>query len=623
MQKTELPSVRLTQSLAVRTLLAFTLIVGVMLASMLGGMYLSESIRGDAEALNKAGSLRMQAYRLALLAGEPVTEELAAYIAEFENSLVNPAVMAAITNNGYQNLTVKYARVQQQWHQLMLPLIEQQPPQKVAFRHEVPIFVELLDGFVGELQRESEQKLSLIRGLFIGSLFFTVLIGFIVILGVNNALLMPLQELVDLAKRIGHGSFEGRAKVTARNELGVLAWALNQMSTELSDLYSNLESKVDLKTTELQRSNRSLELLFNSARSLYKTSVDPLVIFTDLLKPIEQTLGLGSVYLCLSYSSDNPSREAHTALTAQRGQAPTFCKLPNCAQCPLSNNQGVTPSGVQVISFALETDLEHLGDLRVEVPYGLQVQEWQVHLLEALTELFSASLSLHQLGENQARIALMEERTVIARELHDSLAQSLSYQKIQLVRLKKQMVAEHSKEDINETLLEIQNGVSSAYRQLRELLVTFRIKLDAPTLAAAIQATVQEFSRYAGLDIQLSYALEHCPLTPNEEIHCLQIIREALSNVVKHAQADNCKLSLYQDADGHIHIRVDDDGVGINTASSPEGHYGLNILAERTQSLLGEIHIERLQPGTRVHVQFLPDYKRSQVEQEIDFEQLG
>lgn len=613
MQTAQPPLMHLTQSLAVRTLLAFTLIIGVMLISMLGGMYLSESVRSDAEALNKAGSLRMQAYRLALLTGDPERQSLPIYVSEFETALTTPAIMAVVGDKAQGSLSIKYELVQRQWRQLMLPLLLQTPPDKTAFRKEVPVFVELLDNFVGDLQVESERKLSMIRALFITTLFVTVLIGFIVILGVNNALLMPLQELVELAKNISRGSFQGRAKVLARNELGVLAWTLNQMSAELSGLYDNLERKVDEKTAELQRSNRSLELLFNSARSLYKTSVDPLLIFADLMQPIEQTLGLGPVSLCLTHPTDNPESEAHTALTALRGQTPAYCNLPNCAQCPLIINQGVIPSGAQVVSFVLESEHGHFGDLRIEVPLGMHMQGWQTQLIEALTELFSASLSLNQLGQNQARIALMEERAVIARELHDSLAQALSYHKIQVTRLRKQVAANFSKEDINLTLTDVQEGLNSAYRQLRELLVTFRIKLEEPGLYAAIDATVQEFSGHSGVDIQLDYALEHCPLTPNEEIHCMQIIREALSNVIKHAQAQLCKLTLHQDDDGYIHISIDDDGIGINTEQSPTGHYGLSILTERAQSLLGKLNISRLQPGTRIHMRFLPQYKRNQL----------
>lgn len=611
---TEFPRVHLMQSLAVRILLAFALIIAVMLASMLGGMYFSDSIRGDAEALNKAGSLRMQAYRLALLASESASDILPSYITEFENTLTTPALLTAVDKNTEQQIAEYYARVEYQWRKLMLPLLQQTPPQKRAFRLEVPVFVELLDSFVGELQSESERKLSFIRGLQIGTLFVTVFVGFIAILGVNNGLLMPLQELVELAKSIGRGSFQGRIKIPARNELGVLAETINQMSAELSDLYDTLENKVDEKTAELQRSNRALALLFNSARRLYKPSSDPLPNLADLLEPIEKTLGLGPVLLCLTHSSGNPKNEAHSAFSSRRGQTPAYCQLPNCEQCPVYINRGFIGNDTQVVSFTIRNEHGELGDLRVEVPIGQPLQDWQKRLMTALTELFSASLSLNLLGQEQARIALMEERAVIARELHDSLAQALSYQKIQLTLLKKQIAADHPKDQINGTLTDIQTGLNTAYRQLRELLVTFRIKLDKPGLSTAVQATVQEFGGHSGLDIQLSYALEHCPLTPNEEIHCLQIIREALSNVVKHAYAKHCKLTLHQDSKGYIHICVDDDGIGINTDRSPAGHYGLSILTERAQSLSGTIQIATLQPGTRVHVQFLPDYKRSQIQ---------
>lgn len=612
---------RLTHSIAVRTLLAFTLIITVILVSMLGGMYQADSIGGDAEALNKSGSLRMQIYRLALLATDTQRQDIPLYIAEFEEVLTAPIVKRVIAKNDEYKLLTKYDRVVHQWRELMLPLLQQTPPHQQAFSLEVPIFVELLDDFVGELQAESEHKLLVIQGLQIGTLLISVLIGFIVILGVHKTLLMPLKELVNLAKNIGQGSFQGRVTLATRNELGVLADTLNNMSAELSDLYANLENKVDVKTAELQHSNRSLALLFNSARRLYKnSSADPQPILADLLKSIEQTLGLGPVSLCLTSTLENPKHGAHSALTSTPGHAPDYCQLPNCSQCPLFINKGVMGDGTQVVSFVIGSVQDDLGQLRVEVPTGTVIAEWQHRLMTALTELFSASLNLHHLGQNQARVALIEERTVIARELHDSLAQALSYQKMQLARLKKQMATEVPQTDINDTVTEIQTGLSTAYRQLRELFVTFRIKLDTPGLSAAVHNTVQEFSYPSGAKIQIHYALEHCPLTPNEEIHCLQIIREALSNVVKHAQAEHCMLSLYQDDCGYIHICVDDDGVGIKSCQSPTGHYGLNTLTERTQSLSGEIAIEALEQGTRIYVQFLPHYKRSQLAQESDVE---
>ena len=78
--------------------------------------------------------------------------------------------------------------------------------------------------------------------------------------------------------------------------------------------------------------------------------------------------------------------------------------------------------------------------------------------------------------------------------LHDSLAQALSYQKIQLALLKKQLLGKHSPETLQNTFNDLQAGLSAAYRHLRELLSTFRLKLNQPGLAASIEATIQDLS---------------------------------------------------------------------------------------------------------------------------------
>ncbi|WP_438887220.1 histidine kinase, partial [Bacillus cereus group sp. Bce037] len=80
--------------------------------------------------------------------------------------------------------------------------------------------------------------------------------------------------------------------------------------------------------------------------------------------------------------------------------------------------------------------------------------------------------------EEQQHVTLINERTIIARELHDSLAQSLSYLKMQVARLERMQQKEATKEAQSAVFDELRNGLNSAYRQLRELLTTFRLKLE-------------------------------------------------------------------------------------------------------------------------------------------------
>src|SRR5690606_36023671 len=106
-------------------------------------------------------------------------------------------------------------------------------------------------------------------------------------------------------------------------------------------------------------------------------------------------------------------------------------------------------------------------------------------------------------------------RTVIARELHDSLAQTLSYLKIQVTRLKRALERDDKPllEDISE---ELQVALSTAYRQLRELLTTFRLKADEPGFINALQTSIAQLAKQTDMQIDVDCRLTNLPLTPNE-----------------------------------------------------------------------------------------------------------
>ncbi|MCW8880779.1 MAG: histidine kinase, partial [Sedimenticola sp.] len=201
------------------------------------------------------------------------------------------------------------------------------------------------------------------------------------------------------------------------------------------------------------------------------------------------------------------------------------------------------------------------------------------------------------------RLALHEERGVIARELHDSLAQSLSYLKIQVSRLDMTLKQERDEEAIQAVVQEIREGLNSAYRQLRELLTTFRLKVDERGLLQALEDTVHEYQARSDISISLDFNLLGLQLSENEEIHVLQVIREALSNVVRHSGAKNATVALTGGGETPIHVSIVDDGRGIPPAPERPRHYGLAIMDERVRSLGGTITIEPA-PGGGTQVVF-------------------
>jgi len=613
MSQSERDQLSTRHSIVFNTLVAFVVIIGFSLVSMLASLYLADALEGDAEAINQAGSLRMQAYRLAFTAEHGPQALLEERIDILERTLRSASLRSALHRHGDTPLPGLHGGVLQHWQERMRPLLDAQPPRLDDYRREAPEFVSELDVFVRTLQEASEGKLGVIRALQAGTLFIIVLITFVLIYGLHNNLATPLRSLTKMARDIGKGDFSGRVEIPGDTELSLLARTLNQMSQELAGLYAEMEQKVDDKTAALTRSNATLQLLFNSARMLYSQPDDPSLMMGSLLTKVQEVLDTGPISLCLNRSAEAGS---HTAMTSSDLQPPDYCKLPQCEVCPV-NQSGRLPSGEELVTFELRSGQDDLGSRRVAHPAGEPLESWQTLLLTTLADLFAASLSLAQLGQKQARLALMEERAVIARELHDSLAQALSAQKLQLARLKRLMQKESGQAQLDDSVQQIDRGLNSAYRQLRELLTTFRIKVNEPGLKPALQATIEEFGANSGLHIESDFQLDHCPLTPNEEVHCLQIIREALSNVVKHAEAEHCWLRLTQDGIGTINVEIEDDGIGIRPEEQRTGHYGLIILRERANSLNGSISIG-LRPGggTRVHLRFPPAYRHIPLIQE-------
>jgi two-component system nitrate/nitrite sensor histidine kinase NarX len=213
--------------------------------------------------------------------------------------------------------------------------------------------------------------------------------------------------------------------------------------------------------------------------------------------------------------------------------------------------------------------------------------------------------------EEKHRLAVLEERSVIARELHDSIAQSLSYLRIQVTRLEKCL---DQGCDATEIAAELKQGLSGAYRELRELIVTFRLRIDERGFNAALQETVAEFSAKLGFQVDLHNTLSGIVLSGNEELHVIRIIREALSNIERHAGAGKASVNISVDAFQSVTVRIRDDGIGFDPRHTPANHFGVNIMNDRAQILDGRLDVEAAPgQGTVITLQFLPQKVRQAV----------
>ena len=202
------------------------------------------------------------------------------------------------------------------------------------------------------------------------------------------------------------------------------------------------------------------------------------------------------------------------------------------------------------------------------------------------------------------RLILFEERSTIARELHDSIAQSLSFSRIQITRLDAALKNKSDEAEVRSILDELKLGVITAYQQLRSVLTTFRLKPKSPDLRENILSSLDEFKERSGIDYSVENQIQSFELDAQSHVHLLHILREALTNVEKHSRASAVEVTFKPMGEYSFEMRVSDNGQGFDLKSK-KGHYGLEIMHERAKVLGGELHVEPVIPhGTSVVLRF-------------------
>ncbi len=206
------------------------------------------------------------------------------------------------------------------------------------------------------------------------------------------------------------------------------------------------------------------------------------------------------------------------------------------------------------------------------------------------------------------QITLMEERNAIAQELHDSLAQSLFYIKIQISRIRTLTDRKASVEQLLPVVEEFEEINDAADRQLRELISTFRIQVNPEGMTAAIEKILKKQQEQHPTQLRFENRIPDCSFTHNEEIHLIQIIQEAVSNITKHAQASLGTIILELDpASDRITLTIEDDGIGIPRNPHRPNHFGLSNMSQRAENLHGTLSILPADhQGTQIRLSFPP-----------------
>lgn len=588
-------------SIVTRIGVALALIVALALGTMIISYWISERADSDALAINIAGSLRMQTYKVVMLSATPADPAFNRAKQKIFETWRHPVFKRLNSQQNHMSDTFEQGKAA--WEIIDEKLLKVDVDQRFALATSQ---VDLLDDLVNQIQRDAEYKVRLLRAVQVIALFTTVLLAAVVLHWLRNRVEQPLSELTRAAHRIGQGDFTTRLVQQQPDELGVLATTLNKMSDAIASMYGNLQKRVDSQTAALQNTNIKLQFLYDMVRNLTIETVDKSKL-DDIVENLQRVVNIHDIELCLI--TENGNRPYLQILPSDQ-QDP--CEKSSCHDCVTANEQGECGEDGYVYRYAVQRDNHYYGVLVVRTGMSAVLLDWQQQLLRTVADHIAIAMGLKGEHEQTRRIALMQERTVIARELHDSLAQALSYLKIQVSRLNK-AIPKHDDAMMLDITDELKQGLDNAYRQLRELLTTFRLKVEGGGLAQAIDQAIQALTSQSGLQFRVDYQLINVPLSPHEEIHLLQIIREASQNAVHHSKGTEVIIRLVQNIDQSIELAVEDNGVGIPESAEKLNHYGLAIMQERSRQLFGVLNIaRRMQGGTGVYFRFTPDYLRNQ-----------
>lgn len=229
-------------------------------------------------------------------------------------------------------------------------------------------------------------------------------------------------------------------------------------------------------------------------------------------------------------------------------------------------------------------------------------------LLRAVGDLVGTALDNARLARENMRIRLTSERQLIANEVHDSLAQGLTYMRMRMtllrdaVRSGDELRAHKLVSDVDETL-------GNSQRRLRELITYFRTRMDPRGLVHALDEIASRFLDRTGIALTFVNRIPDLCLPAEREIEVFHVVQEALANISRHANAYSATLLLERDGDDYV-IVIEDDGVGLpepSVGDDPDhaGHYGIAIMNERARRLGGTIALTaNADRGARLELRF-------------------
>ncbi|MEO7954276.1 MAG: type IV pili methyl-accepting chemotaxis transducer N-terminal domain-containing protein [Polaromonas sp.] len=595
------------------------------LASIGLTLWVTWQLEGGAAAVNEAGRMRMQTWRLASAAQVGTPEpEMQRLVNRFDESL--EVLRAGDASRPLfvpwdDQVRASFARVDSLWKAqrprwLGEPVPAQQPSLQAAAD-----FVEAIESFVLAIEQHLS-RLTAILNLFQFAMMALAIGGAVVMFYTGHLyVISPLSRLRQGLRKVEAGEFTTRIEVDTADEFGQVAAGFNHMAGTLQSLYKGLESQVETKTRHIEAQRMRLEALYEVSAFLAQANS-----LEDLARGFAQRVRaiMKADAATVRWSDDASARYLMLAsdcfpqemLDEERSLLAGACACGNLSPgsrtrvIPIISHDAVpvrrcAKVGYEsLVSVPIRLQQRLLGEFNLFFRRPVLLSADETELLDALASHLASALESLRAAALAREAAVAEERALLARELHDSIAQSLVFLKIQ-VQLLRSATRKGQAEQMDKALDELDAGLRESIGDVRELLVHFRTRTNTDDIGQALQETLHKFQHQTGLPTHLQLHGEGLPLPPDVQVQVLHVIQEALSNVRKHAGATKVELEVFKGARWRFVVR--DNGIGFDTHQAHgQSHVGMKIMRERAAGIGAEVQITSQAGGGTVVTLRLP-----------------
>ncbi len=598
------------------------------LSMVFGTLWLSWTLEGAAAAINDAGSLRMQAVRMALVMDQQQRDRIPELIQEVDSTFAQlrqgaPARPLRLPVSDL--VQAQFDQVQSVWSERLFPIVQGYYSGRVTAERAVSQYRLVLQDFLAQantlvlfIEQQNARDTALLRASQFGLVILMVAGCVAAIYLLYGWIIRPVEALRHGVSQMATRNFAYRVPVEGKDELGELAQGFNHMAEQLSEQYQDLERRVQEKTERLAFQNRELSTLYEFSAYLSQAG-DIRTKSEGFLSRLIAYFGAdGGTVRILNPSNSSLHISVHQGLSPELLNQENCLHLGDCLcgqaaekritlvhdfrNMPTEKSLPCQEEGFAAVAVAQITCAgRQLGIFTLHFQVPRVFSEDDRRLFDTLGQHLGIAIENQRLLAQTRELAIAEERNLVAQGLHDSIAQGLNFMKLQMQMLK-DSISRNDPSEVDQVIALLELGVKESYDDVRELLTNFRSKVGDGDFMNALQMTAERFGKQTGVGVTVNLTDRGAPLPAEQQLQVLFVVQEALSNVRKHADARHVLIDLVNQED--FEVCVQDDGQGFDPGSiesQVEQHIGLKIMRERADRIHAALQVTSTPgQGTRV-----------------------